>query len=324
MKRKLAAVCGFLTEAHRQEIAQAAEQCGFAASFYSSNEEALPHLAETEVIYAAATGGGHKLAQAAPKLKWFCSISAGVEALLKDGVLPAGCQVSNSSGAYGVTIAEHLIMVTIMLLRRYPEYDDKIRQKEWVSSLQLRSILGSRITIVGTGDIGTRYAERLRPFQPAKIVGVNRRGRKPSDVYDEIVTQDELDRVLPETDVLVLCLPGTAETNHILSKERIAKLPETSFVINIGRGNAVDENALADALNHGKLAGAALDVFAAEPLPKNSPLWETKNLIITPHCSGKMTLAYTRDRSVTMFCEDLANFVAGRPLLRAVDTKLGY
>ena len=300
MKRKLAAVCGFLTEAHRQEIAQAAEQCGFAASFYSSNEEALPHLAETEVIYAAATGGGHKLAQAAPKLKWFCSISAGVEALLKDGVLPAGCQVSNSSGAYGVTIAEHLIMVTIMLLRRYPEYDDKIRQKEWVSSLQLRSILGSRITIVGTGDIGTRYAERLRPFQPAKIVGVNRRGRKPSDVYDEIVTQDELDRVLPETDVLVLCLPGTSETNHILSKERIAKLPETSFVINIGRGNAVDENALADALNHGKLAGAALDVFAAEPLPKNSPLWETKNLIITPHCSGKMTLAYTRDRSVTI------------------------
>ena len=324
MKRKLAAVCGFLTEAHRQEIAQAAEQCGFAASFYSSNEEALPHLAETEVIYAAATGGGHKLAQAAPKLKWFCSISAGVEALFKDGVLPAGCQVSNSSGAYGVTIAEHLIMVTIMLLRRYPEYDDKIRQKEWGNSLQLRSILGSRITIVGTGDIGTRYAERLRPFQPAKIVGVNRRGRKPSDVYDEIVTQDELDRVLPETDVLVLCLPGTAETNHILSKERIAKLPETSFVINIGRGNAVDENALADALNHGKLAGAALDVFAAEPLPKNSPLWETKNLIITPHCSGKMTLAYTRDRSVTMFCEDLANFVAGQPLLRAVDTKLGY
>ena len=324
MKRKLAAVCGFLTEAHRQEIAQAAEQCGFAASFYSSNEEALPHLAETEVIYAAATGGGHKLAQAAPKLKWFCSISAGVEALLKDGVLPAGCQVSNSSGAYGVTIAEHLIMVTIMLLRRYPEYDDKIRQKEWGNSLQLRSILGSRITIVGTGDIGTRYAERLRPFQPAKIVGVNRRGRKPSDVYDEIVTQDELDRVLPETDVLVLCLPGTSETNHILSKERIAKLPETSFVINIGRGNAVDENALADALNHGKLAGAALDVFATEPLPKNSPLWETKNLIITPHCSGKMTLAYTRDRSVTMFCEDLANFVAGQPLLRAVDTKLGY
>lgn len=324
MKRKLAAVCSFLTEAHRQEIAQAAEQCGFAASFYSSNEEALPHLAETEVIYAAATGGGHKLAQAAPKLKWFCSISAGVEALFKDGVLPAGCQVSNSSGAYGVTIAEHLIMVTIMLLRRYPEYDDKIRQKEWGNSLQLRSILGSRITIVGTGDIGTRYAERLRPFQPAKIIGVNRRGRKPSDVYDEIVTQDELDRVLPETDVLVLCLPGTAETNHILSKERIAKLPETSFVINIGRGNAVDENALADALNHGKLAGAALDVFATEPLPKNSPLWETKNLIITPHCSGKMTLAYTRDRSVTMFCEDLANFVAGQPLLRAVDTKLGY
>lgn len=324
MKRQLAAVCGFLTEAHRREIAQAAEACGFAASFYGSNEEALPHLAETEVIYAAATGGGHKLAQAAPKLKWFCSISAGVDALLKDGVLPAGCQVSNSAGAYGVTIAEHLVMMTIMLLRRYPEYDDKVRRKEWASNLPIRSILGSRITIAGTGDIGTRYAERLRPFQPAKITGVNRRGRKPSDVYDEIVTQDELDRVLPETDVLVLCLPGTAETKHILSKERIAKLPETSFVINVGRGSAVDEDALAEALNGGRLAGAALDVFATEPLPPDSPLWTTKNLVITPHCSGKMTLAYTRDRSVSMFCEDLANFVADKPLLRAVDVKLGY
>lgn len=324
MDRQLAVVCGFLTEEHRQEITQAAQKCGFQAAFYGSNEEALPNLAEVEVIYAAATGGGHKLAQAAPKLKWFCSISAGVDALLKDGVLPAGCQVSNSSGAYGVTIAEHLIMVTIMLLRRYPEYDNSVRQKEWISSLQIRSILGSRITIVGTGDIGTRYAERLIPFKPAKIVGVNRRGLKPSDVYDEIVTQAELDCVLPDTDVLVLCLPGTAETNNILSKDRIAKLPETAFVINVGRGNSVDELALAEALNTGKLAGAALDVFSTEPLPQDSPLWNTKNLIVTPHSSGKMTLAYTRDRSVEMFCEDLANFVAGKPLLRAVDAKLGY
>lgn len=324
MSKKIVVVCGFLNEKHRQQILAAAGKYGYTVEFFKNNDEALDAVRDAEIIYAAATGGGHKLAQQAKNLKWFCSISAGVDALLKPAILADGCQLSNSSGAYGLTIAEHMIMVTLMLLRRYPEYDDIVRQHEWQSGLPLRSIKDSRITILGAGDIGTRYAERLRPFEPAKIVGVSRSGKKRSDVYDEVIAQDKIDDVLPQTDVLAMCLPGTSETDNMISKERLALLPRDAFLINVGRGNALDEDALVEALNSDQLAGAAIDVMKKEPLPKDSVLWTAKNIIITPHCSGKMTLQYTRDKSVAMFCEDLANFVAGKKLLRNVDRKLGY
>lgn len=320
----IAVVNSFMNDAHREKIRQAAAEHQMNVAFYTSNEEALPHMADVDIIYAAATGGGHKLAQAAPHLKWFCSVSAGVDPVLKNGVLPEGCLLSNSSGAYGVTIAEHLVMVTLMLLRRYPEYDDIIRRREWQNNLQLRSIKGSRITIVGTGDIGTRYAERIQSFQPAAIVGINRTGRKRSPVYDEVVKQEEIETYLPKTDILVLCLPGTKATNNMISRERLAMLPNDAFVINVGRGNSLDQNALVEALNTDKLAGAALDVMVKEPIPAGDPLWTAKNVILTPHCSGKMTLAYTRDKTVAMFCEDLEHFVKQEPLVHEVKRDLGY
>ena len=124
--------------------------------------------------------------------------------------------------------------------------------------------------------------------------------------------------------LLIMALPGTPETVGILSRERIALLPENALVINVGRGNAVDQAALADALNGGRIAGAALDVAVPEPLPENDPLWDAKNLILTPHISGNLTLGYTCDRNVELFCEDLANYAAGRPLAHLVDRKRGY
>lgn len=251
-------------------------------------------------------------------------MSAGVDPVLKPGVLPDGCLLSNSSGAYGVTIAEHLVMVTLMLVRRYPEYAEIIRRHEWKNNLPLRSIKGSRVTIVGTGDIGTRYAERIQSFQPAAIIGVSRTGRKRSPVYDTVVKQEELESYLPKTDILVLCLPGTKETTNMISRERLAMLPEDAFVINVGRGNSIDQAALVEALNAGHLAGAALDVMAKEPIPEGDPLWTAKNVILTPHCSGKMTLAYTRDKTVEMFCEDLEHFVKQEPLEHEVKRDLGY
>ena len=121
-----------------------------------------------------------------------------------------------------------------------------------------------------------------------------------------------------------MALPGTPETVHILDRRRIALLPADACVINVGRGTAVDQAALAEALNAGKLAGAALDVMVPEPLPKDDPLWDAKNLIITPHVSGNMTLGYTCDRNVELFCEDLKNYAAGRPLAGLVDRTRGY
>ena len=172
-------------------------------------------------------------------------------------------------------------------------------------------------------DIGVNVAERLLGMGAAKIIGLSRSGR-PDPAFDEVYPISKLEELLPQTQTLIMALPGTAETHHILNRERIALLPRDAYVINVGRGSAVDQEALADALNAGLLAGAALDVFVPEPLPEDHFLWDTKNLILTPHVSGNLTLGYTCDLNVQMFCEDLANYAEGRPLNGLVDRKLGY
>ena len=121
-----------------------------------------------------------------------------------------------------------------------------------------------------------------------------------------------------------MALPGTAETIHILNRARIALLPKDACVINVGRGTAVEQEPLIEALNSGRIAGAALDVMDPEPLPQDHPLWSAKNLILTPHVSGNMTLGYTCDTNVAMFCEDLKNYAAGKPLNGFVDRAKGY
>ena len=188
----------------------------------------------------------------------------------------------------------------------------------------MRSIQGSRLTLLGTGDIGTTFAQRAKALCPASVTGVNRSGRVPDPVYDRVMPMAELDRVLPETDILVMSLPSTPETVGVLSRERLALLPESAILVNVGRGSAIDQDALMDALNAGRLAGAALDVMTPEPLPADHPLWTTKNLLITPHVAGNMTLGYTCNKTVSMFCDDLENYAEGRPLKHLVDLKRGY
>ena len=156
------------------------------------------------------------------------------------------------------------------------------------------------------------------------VYGVRRSEKAADPAFDEIHTFAAMAGLLPQTDILVMALPSTAETRHILNAETLALLPPGAIVVNVGRGTAVDQPALIDALEHDRLAGAALDVCEPEPLPADHPLWTTKNLLLTPHIAGNMSLGITRDRDTAMFCEDLMNYTAGRPLVYAVDRRRGY
>ena len=266
-----------------------------------------------------------KLLRAAPAtLKWYCCSLAGVVPYCKDPSIFANpdCVLTNSN-VYGVTIAEHVVMVTLMLLRRMPEYEEIVRNRSWSNQLPIRSIRDNEFTILGTGNIGVNVADRMRGMGAAKIIGLSRSG-KPHPAFDEVHPIADLDRVLPDTKILVMALPGTAETIHILNRARIALLPKDAYVINVGRGTAIEQEPLIEALNEGRIAGAALDVMDPEPLPADHPLWSAKNLILTPHVSGNMTLGYTCDTNVDMFCRDLRNYAAGRPLEGLVDRARGY
>ena len=323
MSKTIGVIIDFLNDDYARQINETAARCGYEVRYFPSSAAAVGNVDECEILF------GHcskKVIASAKSLKWYCCCWAGVDHFCDDSLYrnPA-CLLTNSAGAYGTTISEHLIMVCLMMLRRQMEYSDIIRAGDWsVVPGGIRSLHGSRITVLGTGDIGTQFARRARAFSPARIVGV-RRSAKPGDpAFDEMRTIAELDEVLPQTDLLVMALPSTAETVGILSRSRMALLPQGAYVANVGRGTAVDQDALIDALNSGHLAGAALDVVVPEPLPADHPLRSAKNILLTPHVAGNMTLGYTCMRVVEMFCENLENYAAGRPLHHLVDRKKGY
>ena len=325
--RKIVVYIPGLAEKYTAKIREEAEKKGFRTVIPENRKDAVREAADAEVLFT----NDCSLCRYAPKcryapgLKWVCTPFAGVEPFLEPGILDnPEVLLTSSSGAYGVTIAEHVVMVTLEMMRRKAEYNEIVRRKEWKRDLHINSIHGSRITLLGTGDIGRECAKRLRGFSPACLTGVNRGGANPEGLFDRIVTTGRLEEVLPETDLLILSLPATAETRNILDARRLALLPETARIVNVGRGSALDQKALERMLREGKLAGAALDVFEQEPIPADDPLWDCPNLVITPHMAGNMTLDYTTEKITDQFLEDLDNYAAGRPLKHTVDRKRAY
>ena len=310
-----------LTDGNRRDIRDAAKAYSYSVVFCDDADAALREANDAEIILSADPA----LPKAAPALEWMCCAFAGVEPYLLPGAFAnPRALLTNASGAYGVTIAEHIVMVALELMRRQTDYNRIVAAREWVRDLPIRSIRGSRVTLLGAGDIGREAAKRLRAFEPASIVALNRSGRDAGGLFDRTLSVSALDGILPQTDLLVMSLPGTSETRGIMDGRRLALLPKDAYLINVGRGSAVDESALLALLRGGRLAGAALDVFEREPLPPDSPMWSCPRLLITTHVAGNMTLKYTVDRIVAMFIEDFKRYCEGKPLTRLVDREKGY
>ena len=324
--KKCYAICDFLSDANKQHMRSTAEECGFEMGFFDSSEEAAGKIGDAEVIYC---DEGELLAET-PEIRWCHSVSAGVGHFLKSGVFDRGdVLLTNSSGAYGLAISEHIIMVTLMLMRRMPKYLKVVEERGWTRELRIRSIKGSVTAIVGTGNLGQNAAKRFKALGAKKVIGFSRSGNR-REFFDAVFKVDDFESVMSgraeeeQIDVLVICVPGTPETEGLLSAERIALLPEKTFVINVGRGTVIDQEALIDALNEGRLAGAALDVMYPEPLPADHPLWTARNCIITPHISGDMGLPETVDITVDIFCDNLRRYADGRELTHLIDVNAGY
>ena len=341
----------YLSEAAVRKIAEAAEKYGYDITFYNSPEEAAGKVSDGEVIFCT----NPSLLAEMPALKWCHTASAGADRFIATGLFggESGAILTNSSGAYGRAISEHVIMVSLMLLRRIPEYEKMIDNREWKQHLPVRSIAGSNIAIIGTGDIGGTAAKKYMALGAGKVIGFSRSGRA-KEPFDEVYKLEDFTAVIgPERsggktsgsgcgseaaerreaactsphftpDIVVMCIPKTPETDGIFDEEKINALPETAYFINVGRGTTVDQDALVRALNEGKIAGAALDVVRTEPLPQDDPLWTTKNLILTPHTSGDMGLEYTNDVTAEFFCENLRRYAEGEELINVVDPAAGY
>ena len=319
--KKIVVVKAYMDSDNRDQINEIAEKYGYTVEYFRNNDDAIDAIKDAEIIY----GMGPGLIKHSPELKWFCSAAAGVNNILIPGLAAnPDYMLTCATGAYGLTISEHIIMVSLMLMRKMPEYTKFVEAKKWAGGLPQRSLSGSRILVLGTGDIGTTFARKARAFEPEMIIGINRTGKVRGDEYDVVATLDQLNDFLPQADLVVMALPETKDTIKVMNKERLSLMNQDALLVNVGRGTAIDQEALMEALNEGVIAGAALDVFEEEPLGPDHPIWDTKNLLITPHTSGQETLKATRDKNVGIFCEDLINYCEGRPLKYVVDKELGY
>lgn len=237
-------------------------------------------------------------------------------------VLPEGCALTNTTGAFGLAISEHMLGMLLMLQKRLHQYRDNQHKHVWQDMGNVTSIEGATVVTLGLGDIGGEFARKAK-LLGAYTIGVRRTDANKPEYIDELCLTDELDSVLPRADVLAMALPGMPETRHILDARRIAMLKPGAIVLNVGRGSAIDLDALADAIETRGIR-AGLDVTDPEPLPPEHKLWSLENALITPHISGFFHLPETLNRMVRIAAENIARCRDGRPYLNAIDLTTGY
>jgi Phosphoglycerate dehydrogenase and related dehydrogenases len=257
-------------------------------------------------------------------LQWLQLLSAGADQYTAPGVLPEGTVLTCATGAYGKSMAEYMICAALSLMLDFPYYRDNQKTHRWEKGGQIRHIAGTTAVVVGLGDIGSEFAARYKALG-GSVIGIKRTipARTP-DCTDELYAADALDRHIPRADVLALCLPSTKETHRLISAQRIALMKPGALLVNVGRGTAVDTDALCDALYAHRIGGAALDVTDPEPLPPEHPLWNAPNTIITPHVSGGWEVPENTERVLEIVYDNLRRFAAGKPLRNVVDRRTGY
>ena len=292
----------------------------FRVSFGHTPEDFHEAIGSAEVVIAGGGTVGRLRPFAAASLKIYFSTSAGVDGLLPFDWLPAGAVVLNNSGVHATKTGEYAAMALLMLNARLPEFIAGQHAGRWERHMT-PSIRGRRVTVLGTGALGGAAAAQARHFG-AVVTGVSRSGAAHAHC-DRMRPTEALDEVLPETDLLVIALPLTPATRLIMNAARLALLPRGAGLVNVGRGELIDQEALCDLLDAGALGGAILDVFTPEPLPPGHRVWTTRNLVVTPHVSAADPVTYYPD-TLDVFFRNLAAWRAGEKLPNLVDLTHGY
>jgi phosphoglycerate dehydrogenase-like enzyme len=259
--------------------------------------------------------------RAMPKLRWIQLPSAGVERYVNNPFMAPEVVVTNASGVFGVPGAEHALALMLAFTRQLPVHFRQQNERVWKRNPYCLEVQDSVVTVIGLGDIGSEVARKAKGLG-AYVIAVKRSATERPAYVDELCLASELDTVLGRSDFIVSTVPLTEETDGLLSAERIGRMKRGAVFINVGRGRTVDEVALLEALQSGHLEGAGLDVTAVEPLPDTSPLWSMPNVIITSHAVG--VSPKKEDRRTELFTANFKRFIAGEPLLNAVERTRGY
>jgi phosphoglycerate dehydrogenase-like enzyme len=284
---------------------------------WTREEEFLRGIDEVEVLLVLHPPRGHWAR--ARRLRFIQISGAGVDAVLPAPDLPAAVRIANARGIHEPEMSEFTLALILALAKRIPQALERQRSRTW-EMYGPRPLAERTVGILGLGAIGLAVARRCKALG-MRVIGT-RRSAQPLPDVDAVFGAQDTHRVLSESDVVVVVLPLTPETRGLLDAEALAKVKPRALLVNVARGGIVDEVALAKALEEGRLAGAALDVFKTEPLPTSSPLWSVPNLIVTPHLAG-LSKDYML-RLAAIFLENIQRLERGEPLLNEIDRGRGY
>jgi phosphoglycerate dehydrogenase-like enzyme len=289
-----------------------------------NRQTALAHAREADGIDIRVLSP--ELLKQADKLVWVQALSAGVDRIVQMEGLMTNDRIAltNMRAVHGPAIADHAFAMLLSLTRNLHFYEAAQSAGRWEEqspATRSQALSGLTMLVVGIGGIGSEIAQRAHGFG-MRVIATRRSDAPAPDYVERVGKPDDLLAMLPEADVVAVCVPLTKETERMFDGKEFAAMKKGAYLINIARGRIVDTSALVDALRNGKLSGACLDVTDPEPLPPDHPLWKLPNVIITPHTAADADVTEARRRE--LFRENMRRFGAGEPLLNVVDKKAGY
>ena len=285
-------------------------------------------LDQAEVLFGIPGDSAAGLAEVAalPRLRWVHATSAGAGEVVRTAKLPAEAlervAITTSSGVHAIPLAEFAVLGLLAIAKELPRFAEDQRARAWPELRSpLRELDGQTLFLVGLGEIGRETARLAKAFG-MRTVGIRRSRKPPPEHVDEVHGPDRLAELAGRADAMVVSLPLTGETAGMIGRAVIERLPPSCIFVNVGRGGVVDEPALVEALRAGRIAGAVLDVFATEPLPQDSPLWDLPNVLVTPHAVALS--ARENQRIAELFVANLRRYLDGQPLAKVVEPGVFY
>ena len=301
-----------MTEEAKKSLEAAAP--GQEIRYKSVKEVTAEDVKEAEIIFGNVPAA---LLAGAQKLKLLQLFSAGFDNYM-DAQVPEGCAICSAVGGYGLTVSEYAVTALMCLNRKFQLYVRNQEQNLWHHEGAVKSVWGSTILVLGAGSIGGDAAKVFKAMG-AYVIGTKRSTQDKPEWLDELHTLAEIDTLLPRADAVLIALPANPDTYRLFDRGRLLRMKEDAYLINVGRGNIIDCEALAQVLQERPLMGACLDVTDPEPLPADHPLWGLKNAVITPHAAGGFFLPETQRRVTEIGIQNIKNCLAGLPLRNRVN-----
>lgn len=312
-------LCYPIESRHLAQLAAAAPQ----AEFCDAGQERIhEEILDADIFIGHAKTHPVPWAQVVSqgRLQWIQSSAAGLDHCLAPPVIASPIRVTSASGLFADQVAEQTMALLLGLVRSQPAFFHAQQEKQYVR-LPTDDLRGQTIGIVGLGGNGRRIVEVLAPWD-VRLIATDRFPVDPPRRLDALWPADQLPRLLEEADTVILCVPLNAQTHHLIGSKELARMKPTARLLNVARGPVIDEDALVQAVQQGQLAGVGMDVAEVEPLPRESPLWEMPNVMITPHVGAQS--ARRVDDTTEFACANLSRFLRGKPLLNEVDKTLGF